>query len=323
MGNALKKIQVPCCEPGPPLGGRSGSQKGGSSLFGSSQKAGEGSHSIMRSGPLADGQSGGGPRLQEFILIPWLCAVVICLITMISAGGSAFWVVLPALVICGVSGTLAWEKYTNGVQPMAIFYVLVFIAGFAAFIMSLITYIHFLQPYYELGGGATYLDLLPSQSALGASDATAIVFAQGTSVDSSRTFGFVDGRNPEGTMYCVAPVSNAFTLREPGVQFFAAGVNCCGKRSGFGCGKGGTGRGAMILAREESADPGFKKAVEGAAAEYGLQPGNGYLLLTMVEDPMAFRSDKLDSAVKLLFIYIFVYFLISCMIGFMVHNLLK
>jgi len=276
----------------------------------------------MRSGSLADGQ-GDGPGLRDFILVPWLCAVVIIVITLISAGGSALWVVLPALLVCGVSGQSAWQKYKNGLRPMAVFYVLILLAGFAAFVVSMVTYLHFLKPYYVLGGGATYLDLLPSQSALGAADATAIVFAQGTSVDTSRTFGFVNGRNPDGTMYCVAPVSNAYTLAEPGVQFFAAGINCCGKRSGFGCGKGGTGRGAMILASEETADPGFVKAVEGAAVEYNLQPGNGYLLLNMVEDPMAFRSDKWGSAVQLGFIFIFVYFLISCMVGFMAHNLLK
>jgi len=75
------------------------------------------------------------------------------------------------------------------------------------------------------------LDLLPSQSAAGASDATAIMFAEGTGVDISRAYGYVDGRSPEGEIYCVAPVSNKYTIAEPGVQFFAAGINCCGKNT--------------------------------------------------------------------------------------------
>lgn len=311
-----------CCEAGPPLS----RGKGSSSMFGGSGNAGSqnamGSHSILRNGPLT-GQMA-GPRMRDFILAPWLIAVLVLLITVVSCGTAAVWVVAPGLIVCGVSAMLAWEKYRNQEQPLAIFYILCSISGFAALIVSAVTYVHFLQPYYELGLGATYLDMLPSQSALGASDASAIVFAEGTSVDTSRSYGFVDGRNPSGTIYCVAPVSNHWTLAEPGVQFFAAGTNCCGKLTGFGCIKGGTGaRGATILASEERADPGFIKAVEGAAVAHQLQPGTGYLLLNMVKDPMEMRTDRFDSAVRLLLIYAFVYLWISCMTGYMAHNMMK
>lgn len=302
-----------CCKEGPALKGRGG--------YAGSQNA-IGSHSILRNGPLT-GQLA-GPRLRDFILVPWLIAVGILLITILSRGTAAFWVVAPGVLVCGVSGALALEKYRNRESPVAIFYILCSISGFAAFIVSLVTYVHYLQPYHELGRGATYLDMLPSQSALGASDASAIVFADGTSVDTSRSYGFVDGRNAGGTIYCVAPVSNHWTLAEPGVQFFAAGTNCCGKLTGFGCSKGGTGaRGATILASEETADPGFQKAVEGAAVAHQLQPGNGYLLLNMVTDPMELRTDRHDSAVRLLAIYAFVYLWISCMVGYMAHSMSK
>lgn len=299
-----------CCEPGPPKG------RGGSS-----QKD-FGSHSILRNGPLT-GQLA-GPRMRDFILVPWLIAVMILLITILSRGTAAFWVMAPGLVVCGVSAIVAWGKYRNRESPFAIFFILCSISGFAAFIVSLVTYVHFLQPYHELGLGATYLDMLPSQSALGASDASAIVFAEGTSIDTSRSYGFVDGRTTGGTIYCVAPVSNHWTLAEPGVQFFAAGINCCGKLTGFGCSQGGTGaRGATILASEETADPGFRKAIEGAAVAHQIQPGTGYLLLNMVKDPMEMRTDRFDSAVRLLLIYAFVYLWISCMVGYMAHNMSK
>jgi len=263
--------------------------------------------------------------MREFILVPWLLAVVILLITVISAGASLFWIIVPSLLICGACASLAWENHKKPHNmARAIFYILCGLGGFAAFIVSLVVYVHFLDPYHTLGMGATYLDMLPSQSAQGASDATAIVFADKTSIDTSRTFGYVDARNPGSTVYCVAPVSNPWTEREPVVQFFAAGIDCCNKRSAFGCGQGGTGtRGALMIAREETAAAGYKAAVEGAAAAYGLQPANGYLLLNMVQDPMAFRSAKLDSAIKLLLIYIFVYLVISCMVGYMVHNAAK
>merc|ERR1719326_80526 len=157
--------------------------------------------------------------MLEFIFVPWIMAVVILFITVLSFGSSWVWVVVPALLACGICVHLAWDKYkkstsgmAGGEMALAIFYLLCAVGSFAAFIVSLITYLHFLQPYHELGGGATYLDMLPSQSALAASDATAIVFAQGTGIDMQRTYGFVDARHPEGTMYCVAPVSNQWTV---------------------------------------------------------------------------------------------------------------
>lgn len=262
-----------------------------------------------------------GPSLVSFILVPWACAVLCVLIATISAGSSLFWVIAPSILVIAVSGALGLEKFQRQQNSQAVFYGLCLVAGFSGFFVSLISYVHYLRPYHELGMGATYLDMLPSQSAMGATDATALYFAPGTSVDTARTYGFVDARNSDGNTYCVAPVSNNYTMREPSVQFFAAGMNCCGKRSAFGCGQGGSGaRGALILAREDTADPGFKAAVEGAAVAYGLQPGNGYLLLYMLTDPMAFRVDKFYTALKLLLIYSLVYLLIACMTGYMAKN---
>lgn len=304
-----------CCSAGPPLKGQASK-----SLFGGSAQ-GTGSHSMLRDGPKTGTKD--GPRMWQFILVPWFIAVVILVITVLSQGASVCAVVIPALLVCIATAVLAWEKRVND-MPTSIFCLLCCLAAFSAFIVSLVTYIHFLEPYHSLGMGATYLDMLPSQSALGASDASAIVFAPGTSVDTHRTYGYVDARNPGGTVYCVAPVSNQWTIAEPSVQFFAAGTDCCGKRGAFGCSQGGNGaRGALLLATEETAQKGYKNAVEGAAVAYGLQPGNGYLLLTMVSDPMKIRNDKYDGAVKLLLIYIFVYLVIACMTGYMAHNAAK
>lgn len=256
--------------------------------------------------------------MRDYILYPWLCAVVIMTITILSAGSSSLWVLVPALLICGVTGFEAWKGFKQNDQKEGIFWTLLLLAGFAAFVVSIITYIHFLRPYNMLGGGASYFNVLPSQSAMGAADATAIVFAPGTRADISRTYGYIDARNPTGTMYCVAPLSNQYTIKEPGVQFFAAGINCCGKKSGFGCGEGGSGaRGALVMAREENAEPGFRKAVEGATVAYNLMPSTGYLLLEMVPDPIQYRNDKWDSAVKFMLIFALVYLIIASMTGYL------
>jgi len=305
--------------------GQQGSQQIQSQQFQSqfeSQKLHQGSANSL--GSQKSSQSDGpnyGPSLASFILVPWACAVVCVLITTLSAGCSLFWVMAPSIIIIGASCYLAWEAMQKQQNSKAIFYSLCLIAGFSGFVVSLITYVHYLQPYYELGRGATYLDMMPSQSAMGATDATALYFAQGTSIDTDRTYGYVDARSSSGNTYCVAPLGNNWTIREPDVQFFAAGMNCCGMRSSFGCGQGGSGaRGALILAREDNADPGFKAAVEGAAVEYSLRPGNGYLLLYMITDPMLYRQDKLYNALKLLLIYALVYLMIACMTGYMAKN---
>lgn len=256
------------------------------------------------------------PSLVVYVFVPWAIAVSLVLLTILSLGASAYWTFMPALLVALIAGFMAIEKHRHNEQPEAVLLALCVIAAFSGCIVSLVAYDHFLQPYNELGGGATYLDLLPSQSAMAAADATAIVFAAGTSVDQSRTYGYVDGRNPDGFTYCVAPVANKWTAAEPGVQFFAAGVNCCGKTKDFGCGEGGLGaRGATILSTERNALPGYKKAVEGAAVAYNLQPANGYLLLHMMADPMAYRSSKLSSAVKLFFMYALVYVIVAGLTG--------
>jgi hypothetical protein len=300
--------------------------------------------SMLRSSPGQD--FAGGPSLAHFILHPWLISVILLLVSFLSAGRSWFWVIVPSILVCAITMSSAIKVHKMGDNATAIYHILCFIAAFAAFVVSVITYVHFLRPYNHLGKGATYLDLLPSQSAAGASDATAIMFAEGTGVDISRAYGYVDARSPEGNIYCVAPVSNKYTIAEPGVQFFSAGINCCGKNtkdlgsgeesttsttlapgaaskdeSTFGCGEGGSGaRGALILALEESAEDGYKYAVEGAAVAYNLQPGTGYLLLNMVADPVEYRNDKWSGAAKLLLVYVFVYLIISCMAGYMGFN---
>lgn len=207
---------------------------------------------------------------------------------------------------------------TSSPWPQINLLLLMFVASFVAGIVTLVTYLHFYMPYDQLGGGATYLNMLPSQPGLGASDATAIMFARGTYTDTKRSYGFTDAQG-DGSTYCVAPLVNKWTALEPVVQFFAAGMDCCAAKGGsFGCGEGG--RGATMIATQENAAPGYRSAVQAAAAKHGLSPGTGYVLLNMVEDPMESRASLLSNAEKLTLIFLLVYFLLSVMMGYMAYN---
>mmetsp|Transcript_72345 Transcript_72345/g.125432 ORF Transcript_72345/g.125432 Transcript_72345/m.125432 type:complete len:349 (+) Transcript_72345:137-1183(+) len=278
-----------------------------------------GSHSMLRSGPLT--QLGAGPKLYEFILLPWACAVVILLLILLSEGCSKTMVFLPSMIIMGVCIAYGYKRYKQRRLPEVGVAGLCAISCLAAFIIGMIIYVHFLKKYCGMKGGASYFNVLPSESPMAHADMTSMVFATGTSADSSRTYGYVDGNSATGTIYCVAPMSNEYTAQEAGVSYFAAGTNCCNARSNFQCGEAGSNaRGALMLAQEDDAPEGFKKAVEGAQYAYNLLPMNGYLLVRVVRDPVAVFNGYWKNSVKLVLVYLGVYLLISCMIGYMAHR---
>lgn len=276
------------------------------------------SHSMLRSGPMTQFV---GPKLYEFILVPWVCAVVILCLILLCEGCSKFWVFAPFFIMMGICIFYGYKRFKQRRLPEVGIAGLCAISCLAAFIIGMITYVHFLSNYCYMKGGASYFNVLPSESPLGHSDMTAMVFADGTSADGSRTYGFVDGNSAYGKMYCVAPMSNQYTAQESGVSYFAAGINCCNARSNFQCGEAGKGaNGALLYATEETAAEGFKKAVEGAQYAYGLTPMSGYLLVKVVQDPVKTFDSYWRNSVKLILVYLGVYFIISCMIGYMAYR---
>lgn len=71
-------------------------------------------------------------------------------------------------------------------------------------------------------------NVLPSEPAGAYSNAGQLVFADEARVDASKSVGFKDGET-----YCVAPIASDAPLDT--VQFWAAGVDCCGARGSFAC----------------------------------------------------------------------------------------
>lgn len=71
-------------------------------------------------------------------------------------------------------------------------------------------------------------NVLPSEPAGAYANAGEIVFADEARVDASKSVGFKDS-----STYCVAPVASDAPLDT--VQFWAAGMDCCGARGSFVC----------------------------------------------------------------------------------------
>lgn len=259
----------------------------------------------------------------EFIFLPWIACVIILACVLLTAGKSLFAVWAPFAIISVVAVIFTMRSYRLRKQADAMLGVLVLIACFAAFIVGLITYLSFLKEYGRMGRGASYSNVLPSEAAQGKNDATSIMFTSDSAVDTSRSYGFVNGRTSNGGMFCVAPVANQYTSSEHIVQYWASGTDCCGSRGSFSCGPGPNAHGATVWGRESTASQQWKDAVSGAEAVHNLQSGKDYLLLHMTDNPEDDYHNRWDSSVKLVLLFGAVYLLISCIFGYLADSALK
>ncbi|CAK0833639.1 unnamed protein product, partial [Prorocentrum cordatum] len=78
----------------------------------------------------------------------------------------------------------------------------------------------------------TYENVVPSTSAMAVADAGRVVFEAGAKIDQSQAVGYGDAT---GDRYCVAPIRGPSSDAKSHVEFWAAGVNCCGWSGEFIC----------------------------------------------------------------------------------------
>merc|ERR1719379_1334624 len=153
-------------------------------------------------------------------------------------------------------------------------------------------YEHFLSEYRRLGRGAVYFNVVPTENAVSKTDAAAIVFAPGTGVDASRTFGFADALEDVGRTFCVAPISHTQAAQEDQVQYWAVGHDCCHERGYFDCGQASVEgvHAGIVLDQAGHAQSGFRRAVAAAEQAHGLASGPDALLLRWVAEPVEYRN---------------------------------
>lgn len=278
--------------------------------------------------------------LWELIFVPWLVLVLVLILFLFSGSGQDHWLVIGPLILVAIDSLFLYNRYKVQHSAEIVLGLLVFIAVLAGVAVGGFAHDSFLSEYYRLGEGASYSNVWPQQKASGMMDATSLVFAPGSAVDTLRTYGFVNGHSAiasnghGGDIYCVAPVWRGEGSAEPRVQFWAAGLNCCEPRGAFRCGQASsstmvanksvsTTLGAVVLAQKEQADPMFRAAVHGASATYGLQSGDDYLLLRWSLNPVD-HFDSLWTRVRNLFlVFGGVYFVVSVVLGSMMMTLLK
>mmetsp|Transcript_72157 Transcript_72157/g.167220 ORF Transcript_72157/g.167220 Transcript_72157/m.167220 type:complete len:318 (-) Transcript_72157:97-1050(-) len=276
---------------------------------------GQPEHSILRSGGLK-GRVRSRVNIWELVLVPWAFLVVIlfCYLLGGAHGKPAVLWVIP-IVLIGLSVLFIRYHYKHGNNAEVVLGVLCITAVVIGLVVSIYSTLRSLREYHRLSQGASYFNVLPSEAAVGKSDATTLQFTNSTQVDPSRALGFVDARAAITTTYCVAPASNGDEGNR--IQYWAAGMNCCERRGNFQCGAAADplAHGALVLPETTQRMDGFKSAVTAAEAAYGLTSGDNYLLVEWHANPVAYRENLFHSTATLFLIFGTAYLVICAMIG--------
>jgi hypothetical protein len=260
----------------------------------------------------------------ELMLIPWIVLNLV-LIAFLHFGNHSIEgekLILVPIVLLIVSASFLYDrnKRTNPSHDAEIVLgILCIVAILAATFVGIYANATSLAEYWRIYSGASYFNVYPAESAAGYQDATVMTYSLDAGVDSGRTYGFVDGRTKESTLYCVAPIASGATFSvSNSIQYWAAGVGCCFPRSEFTCGhaKNTSVRGAIVLPESKQKDELFKAAIQGAQYAYGIAPAEKYLLVDWKADPIEYHASLWRNAKKLFLIFSGVYLLISIMVGF-------
>mmetsp|Transcript_29290 Transcript_29290/g.83254 ORF Transcript_29290/g.83254 Transcript_29290/m.83254 type:complete len:327 (+) Transcript_29290:138-1118(+) len=173
--------------------------------------------------------------------------------------------------------------------------------------------------YWAYDGQRSYANVSPSDQALARLDAGKLLFNSEARVDPTAAVGIVDGDR----RYCVAPiVAGARTGR---VQFWAAGVNCCGADgTKFACDEVGSKyahSGLVFLDYGKRADwlEMFRRAASEAGASHGAVPAKDALFVSWVEDPEVAQQAFWSEGVRFLVGTSLTYLGASAIIGSMLH----
>lgn len=156
------------------------------------------------------------------------------------------------------------------------------VAIFLSTPVGLLAYSSFFSEYWFCRGSHSYANVLPSESASGYVDAGMIVFADEARIDASRGVGYKDVHT-----FCVAPIlDDADDVKR--VQFWAAGIDCCGPRGTFACDDAWDKQahaGIVVSPTRPDWQPQFALAVKQAEAAFGIASANEPVYVRWVVDP--------------------------------------
>jgi len=283
---------------------------------------GSGEHSILRSGNV-----GKDPMLNiwELIFLPWgLLVLLLVVFGLAGANGDVAVLFVIPVILLALVGAFCYIRYRQRRNNEVILGLLCLTAVLAGICVGSYAVIKNLNEFYRLGRGASYYNVLTTETAASKIDATTLDFTSDTKVDTSRTYGYVDAHTGTAKMYCVAPVSSGNPL-ETRVQFFAAGLNCCGSRTDFRCGAATNikAHGAVVLPKDQQHLAGYKSAVLGASRTYDLLAADSYILVEWKYQPVRYRDNLAQHTWVLFGIFAGVYLLLSTMVGCVLLPIMK
>lgn len=272
-------------------------------------------------------------------LIPALVFLVVCFLFALPYHRhpvSVWMLIFIGFAACAIMCYKSLSSFQPYGNQTYVFYLaaLCFIALLLSTILGFLVYDFSLSRYFLGLDLYDYSDILPSETAAAYADAGEIIFAKGTYLDTNKGVGYKDG-----SRYCVAPIVDDASVEK--VQFWAAGVNCCGSRGAFACDDawnpearaGVTIRDTSKLHRDLI--PWFHKAVRQAEAVLGLssdtddsstlksgEPSHrdDPLFVRWVVNPVQMQRNLLWTGLGILCLGFMVFSLVCCCMFFFLKN---
>ena len=166
-------------------------------------------------------------------------------------------------------------------------------------LLGLYNYHEYMFSYWAYDEFREYNNVLPSEPAAAHADAGKLMFSEDARVDTTKAVGF-----KHTDTYCVAPILD--DTQSSRVEFWAAGMNCCGKRADFKCDDAwdDRARAGVVILDNDSWLPShrdiYMKAVKIAEAAFDVVSAEEPLFVRWVVDPERVQNDFWKSGVGFL-----------------------
>mmetsp|Transcript_74183 Transcript_74183/g.143592 ORF Transcript_74183/g.143592 Transcript_74183/m.143592 type:complete len:391 (+) Transcript_74183:133-1305(+) len=237
-----------------------------------------------------------------------------------------FWVWLTLLITLAKSG-LVWKflkrRWLTYLGPyLAAGSLVGFMFGLAAYYTSLLPYLRYMD-------AEKHTNVAASEHALRFADTGMVTFSPGTTVDVTRSVGYMSAR--AGAKMCVAPVVDVSMGAEDPINFYAVGVNCCGWRGSFECDDAGVpqARSALLeldmnavvgnwtawMLQDTTTSEGLKAAMKLQESVFRTKAAPNVRFLHWSRDPLAMIRGYLTQAVQVIADGLGVVALVSVVIG--------
>eukprot|EP00933_Yihiella_yeosuensis_P080583 TRINITY_DN94035_c0_g1_i1.p1 TRINITY_DN94035_c0_g1~~TRINITY_DN94035_c0_g1_i1.p1 ORF type:complete len:301 (+),score=65.64 TRINITY_DN94035_c0_g1_i1:123-1025(+) len=220
-------------------------------------------------------------ELMSLVMVPFIVCVLGFLLVAESYHNSKIFVMSvmgTAALVCLANVRKNLIETPQPFRPAMAIWCLVALAWSAFF--GVWAHEQYYSQYWASFDSHSYANVLPSEPAAGYIDAGKIIFARESRIDVSRSMGYKD----DGVVYCVAPVVDDSEGRK--IQFWAAGVDCCGARGSFSCDDAWDIKAKAGVTIEQPAMlTQYGRAVSQATAAYGMESTKTPVFVRWVVDP--------------------------------------